>query len=107
MKSMHRWYGVGLIVLFSIATTTRVASEEATGGAGRVPNERTAIEIALRVWTPIYGEKDIASEKPYRATLKNGIWTVRGTSPEGAIGGTAHAEISARDGKVLKYWHEQ
>jgi len=106
MKWMNGWHVVAIVLLFSI-TAKQVGSEEVKPAAGKVVNEKMAIEIALRVWTPIYGEKNIASEKPYRATLKDGIWTVRGSLQEGAIGGTAHAEISERDGRVLKYWHEQ
>ena len=40
---------------------------------------RTAVKIAVAVWAPIYGEKEIAKEKPYHATLTNGVWTVEGT----------------------------
>jgi hypothetical protein len=59
-----------------------------------VPDEQTAIAIAVAVWIPIYGRKQIESEKPSKATLKNGIWTVTGTLPEGYDGGTAVAEIA-------------
>jgi len=48
---------------------------------GYVPDEQTAISIAVAVWTPLYGAKQIASEKPYQATLNNGVWTVTSAIP--------------------------
>jgi NTF2 fold immunity protein len=72
-----------------------------------VPDERTAIAIAVAVWIPIYGREKIESEKPYKATLKNGIWTVTGTLPEGYDGGTAVAEIAQNDGRILRVIHYQ
>ncbi len=53
---------------------------------GYVPDEQTAIAIAVAVWTPIYGKEQIESEKPYKASLKNGVWTVTGSLPKGYLG---------------------
>ena len=50
---------------------------------GYVPDAKTAIRIAVAVWSPIYGEKQIQSQKPYKAKLKNGIWFVEGSLPKG------------------------
>lgn len=72
---------------------------------GLVPDARTAISIAVAVWEPIYGEKQIASERPYRATLADGKWTVTGSLPKGWVGGTAVAVISKSDGRVLRVSH--
>ena len=72
---------------------------------GYVPDEQTAISIAVAVWVPIYGKEQIESEKPYKATLKNGVWTVIGTLPEGYNGGTAVAEISQDSGCILRVIH--
>jgi hypothetical protein len=72
---------------------------------GLVPNAETAIAIAVAVWTPIYGVKQIASERPYVATLADGKWTVTGSLPEGWVGGTAIAVISKSDGQVLRVSH--
>jgi hypothetical protein len=73
--------------------------------AGFVPDEKTAIAIALAAWIPIYGKKQIDSEKPYNAVLKDGIWTVTGSLPKGWVGGTAEALISRDDGRILKIIH--
>lgn len=72
---------------------------------GYVPDEKTAIEIAIKIWNPIYGKEKIEQEAPYHATLKNGVWTVWGSLPEDMDGGVAQARISQKDGKILKIIH--
>lgn len=72
---------------------------------GYVPNKDVAIKIAVAVWEPIYGADQVAGEKPYRATLSEGVWTVEGTLPEGSKGGVAVAEISKKDGRILRVSH--
>ena len=72
---------------------------------GCVPDAKTATAIAVAVWTPIYGEKSIAGEKPYKAHLQNGVWTVEGSLPERHPGGVAVAEISKKDGRILRISH--
>jgi hypothetical protein len=75
---------------------------------GFVPNTQTAIRIAEAVWIPIYGEKQIASERPFKAVLRGDTWVVTGTLPSGASGGgTALAEIAKRDGRILRVVHFQ
>jgi hypothetical protein len=73
--------------------------------AGYVPDTKTAIKIAVAVWEPIYGEKQIASEKPYNAVLTNGVWTVQGSLPKDWVGGVAIAEIVKDDGRILRVSH--
>ncbi|MYM84014.1 hypothetical protein GTP44_18915 [Duganella sp. FT50W] len=72
---------------------------------GMVPDARTAIAIAIAIWTPVYGEKEIAAGKPYQAVLKNGRWTVTGSVPTGWGGGVATAVIAKRDGRVISIYH--
>ncbi len=74
---------------------------------GFVPDEQTAISIAVAVWSPIYGKERIESQKPFKARLKDGVWTVTGTLPEGYHGGTAVAEISQENGCILMVTHGQ
>ena len=54
---------------------------------------------------PIHGEAKIDGEKPFRASLKDGAWTVEGSLPPGAKGGVALAEISKEDGRILRAIH--
>lgn len=45
---------------------------------GFVPDAETASRIAEAVLIPIYG-KNVVSERPFKAELKDGIWTVMST----------------------------
>jgi hypothetical protein len=72
---------------------------------GFVPDEATAIKIAVAIWTPIFGKAKIAKEKPYHAMLKDDIWIVEGSLPEGYFGGVARAEISKEDGRIVSVSH--
>ncbi len=94
-----------VIALLLLAPPLSAKEHSVRPPQGLVPDSKTAISIAVAVWTPIYGEKQIASQKPYRATLSGGKWTVTGSRPEGWIGGTAIAIISKSDGQVLRVSH--
>ncbi len=72
---------------------------------GFVPDSVTAVRIATAVWNPIYGEQDIRGERPYRASLHDGIWTVEGTLPKNSPGGVAIAEIAKQDGRIIRVSH--
>jgi len=48
-----------------------------------VPDAKTAIKIAVAVWEPIYGEKQIAGEKPLRHDLTERRMDCRGFIAEG------------------------
>jgi len=74
---------------------------------GYVPDAQTAIAIAVAAWNPIFGKDQIAKEKPYKARLSKGIWTVEGSLPEGTPGGVAEAKISKDDGRILRVIHGQ
>ena len=45
--------------------------------------------------------------KPYRAELRDGIWNVFGTLPDGGPGGTPEARVRDSDGEVLRVFHSQ
>ena len=81
---------------------------------GYVPDSVTAARIAEAVLTPVYGERQIISERPFTATLKNEVWTVQGTlhCPDGrggtsanCNGGVAEVEISKSDARILGMRH--
>ena len=79
--------------------------------AGFVPDSLTAVRIAVAVWSPIFGERQIASEAPYVAALHDGVWTVTGTlncpASGECMGGTAQAEIVQHDARILRVGHTQ
>lgn len=77
---------------------------------GYVPDSATAKKIAEAVLIPVYGKKQVESEEPFRAKLKDGVWTVVGTlhCPDGSeqcFGGVAEVRISKDDGRVLFMTH--
>jgi hypothetical protein len=88
-----------------ITGTSEAQTESFRPTYGYVPDEQTAISIAVAVWAPMYGKDQIESEKPFRAMLKNGVWTVMGTLPEGYDGGTAFAQIAQKDGRLIRVNH--
>ena len=47
------------------------------------------------------------AHKPYRAQLEDGVWLVRGTLSDGAIGGVPQARIRDLDGRVIEVLHTQ
>lgn len=71
---------------------------------GFVPDSVTAVRIAEAVLVPVYGQRVVDNEKPLRAALVKGIWTVRGTLRTGP-GGVAHIEIAKSDGRILRMTH--
>lgn len=72
---------------------------------GFVPDEATAIRIAEAILIPIYGEEEIKNERPFHAVLKNQVWIVEGSLPEGMLGGVAVVELSKKDGQIMKVNH--
>ncbi|MGA9303856.1 MAG: YbbC/YhhH family protein [Candidatus Sulfotelmatobacter sp.] len=82
--------------------------------AGYVPDSKTAVKIAEAVLVPVYGERQIESERPFAAALKGEVWTVTGTlrcadGKGGATtqceGGVAIVAISKGDARVLSMMH--
>ena len=73
---------------------------------GFVPDRDTAIAIAYAVAVPIYGKKEMDAEKPFRAELKNGIWTILGTLQcKTCVGGTLVMQINKTNGKIIFLTH--
>ncbi|MEY2511685.1 MAG: hypothetical protein QOE26_2448 [Verrucomicrobiota bacterium] len=93
------------IIVFVLLAGCITATAQYKPKDGFVPDAATAIKIAVAIWGPIFGEAKIAGEKPYHAALKEGIWIVEGSLPEGYNGGVARAEISKEDGKVVSVSH--
>jgi hypothetical protein len=94
-----------VLALGSVALAGGRARHNVKPKGGYVPDAKTAIAIAVAVWGPIYGEDQIAKEKPYQARLTKGVWTVEGSLPEGWLGGVALAEIAEDNGRVLRVSH--
>ncbi|MBL0211958.1 MAG: hypothetical protein IPQ13_13770 [Holophagaceae bacterium] len=71
-----------------------------------VPDERTAIEVALVILKRIYGDQQMESQKPFKATLDRGVWVIEGFFPNDgkSLGGAAYIGIRKSDGKVV-FWN--
>jgi hypothetical protein len=55
---------------------------------------------------PIYGEEKVLSERPFRASLSGGVWTIEGTLPAGrSAGGVALVKLAKRDARVIQVIH--
>jgi hypothetical protein len=76
---------------------------------GSVPDAETAVKIAEAALIPVYGEKKIVSERPFKAALQGDVWIVDGTLHCGdhphCVGGTAHVEIAKQSGQILRMTH--
>jgi hypothetical protein len=70
----------------------------------RPPQSRIAEAVAIGQW----GEKQIVEERPFKARLRGGVWTVKGTlHPQGVPGGTAVIQLNKMTGAVLFAVHQQ
>jgi NTF2 fold immunity protein len=81
-----------------------------------VPDADSAIKKAETALVPVYGRKQIDSEKPFTASLKDGVWTVAGTlhCPDGkggttttCLGGVAVVKVSQSNGRIISMTHTQ
>ncbi len=72
---------------------------------GFVPDADTAIAIAYAVAVPVYGNKAVDAEKPFRTELKDGSWIVLGTLHHATSGGTLIVQIDQATGKILYLNH--
>jgi hypothetical protein len=105
IKTLACIFTVGLFTAFSSAANEDLKPHSTTPKDGFVPNEQTAIQIAVAVWVPIYGKENIERQRPYKAWLKDGIWHVTGNLPQNTVGGVATAEIQKSDAKIVRISH--
>lgn len=104
-------------VLFGVfALPARDSCSQSTKEA-RVPDAATALKIAEPVLIKTYGKRQIDDERPLRAKLEDGIWSVYGTlccpdekgrrtCEEGkCLGGVAVLKLRQSDGKILSIMH--
>jgi len=78
--------------------------------SGFVPNAETAVKVGEAVLMPVYGERMIRDEEPFKAKREGDVWTVEGTLNCGApqcVGGTAVVKISKTSGEILFMTHNK
>jgi hypothetical protein len=97
---------VAAIAMF-VAATPCAAGEEANYApkGGYVRDARTAVAIAEAILNSVYGEQQIAGEKPLQAKRSGDVWRVSGALPPGYKGGVAEIWISKRSGRILHLSH--
>lgn len=104
------------LAVLLLTTLTRATSQIGAGPSfvpnnGFVPDAATAVKIGEAVLTPVYGERVVASERPFKAILKGSVWVVEGTLHcDGAPicpGGVAVVKISKSSGRILHMAHYQ
>jgi hypothetical protein len=107
---MRTIFSAALILMMGLTTgysqTSQVSSVKPRDGF--VPDARTAVAIGEAVLIPVYGEKQIMSERPFTAALKGDLWTVAGTLNCGTPlceGGTAVVKISKTSGQIVFMTH--
>jgi hypothetical protein len=102
-----------VISLLTVATTYAQTSQPSSFRPkdGFIPNAETALKVGEAVLIPVYGEKTILDERPFKATLNRDVWTVEGTVPcDGPVGvscegGAALVRISKTSGQILFMMH--
>ncbi len=105
---MRRKIAVTISTLAMAAFASDVPHTGVKPKDGFVPDAATAIKIAVAVWEPIFGERQIAGEKPFRARLlTNTVWKVEGSLPPQSMGGVATAIIAKDDGKIIYVSHSK
>lgn len=81
----------------------------------KVPDSATAVSLAEKGLAKVYGKKVIESERPFNASLSDGVWHGTGTLcckdekgnmvKDVCVGGVAMANIRQSDGRVLRTGH--
>ena len=106
MKIINRVYAlIGFIGAIVMIFGCNTESQSFRPERGCIPDEKTAINVAESILSPIYGADTVASERPFSATLVKGVWIVKGYLAPGWAGGVAEIELSKESGKVLRICH--
>ena len=105
MKALAITILTGVLTMLFAFGADEAQPHSVTPKDGFVPDEHTAIQIAVAVWIPLYGKENIERQKPYKAWLKDGIWHAAGHLPKNMVGGVAIAEIQKSDAKIVRVSH--
>ena len=98
------------ILFCACVVVTAVLAEGYRPPSGYVPDSGTAVQIAEAVLIPVYGKKEIESERPFTAKLEKNTWIVNGTlrCPDGkemCFGGVAVVKISKTNARIVYMMH--
>ena len=95
-------------VLAALAVLPIVFACSSASNDAPVTTADAAILSAKQAWqsiyekngSPAYSKESAAKFEPYTATLKDGVWHVRGTVPSGYQGETLETTVRQSDGSV-------
>jgi len=73
----------------------------------KLNNEALFVDLAERIVVDKYGS-DIYEQRPYKVDfVKDSVWVMKGTLSPGFDGGTFYIEMSCKDFRVLRMYHEK
>ena len=72
-----------------------------------IKDEKTAVAIAESILFSLFGQKNIEYQRPYETYKIRNYWSIEGTLPRGAVGGTFLIIIDSRDGRIISLTHEK
>jgi hypothetical protein len=105
MSKMRSILSIGVVLMAASIPNFHAQTPVYKPKDGYVPDARTAVRVAEAVLVPIYGAKQINSEKPLSAKLDGDVWVVTGTLPSGMVGGVAEVKISKQTGEIVGMIH--
>src|SRR5262249_37801342 len=93
-------------ITFVGSSKSGMSSFEYDPPEGFVLDAETAEKIAEILMIRMFGETNTEREMPLRATLKDGVWIVRGSEARIQLGGVAEMHINKRDARIVYFKHE-
>jgi hypothetical protein len=108
-KARHLTWLAGLLVLVGLLApmngSTASSDKVWMPVEGVVPDVITAEKIAEVIFARFYGAEEIAREKPFSTSIRDDVWIVKGSLPQGMLGGLAEIHVRKKDGQVLHLFH--
>lgn len=99
---------IALVLCCAVAMFAQSEGSGQRDGIVYVPNADVAIRIAEAVLEPIYGDKAIAQQRPFRAELVGNEWIVEGSRKHSLrVGGTIVIRIARTDARILGHLREK
>ena len=101
--------------VLAIAVAVSALGQTTQSTPVKVLDSATAVTLAEKALAKVYGKRLIESERPFTASLSDGIWHVSGTLyckdkkgnmiTNACVGGVAMADIRQSDGRVVRTGH--
>ena len=95
-----------LVATSLLAINALAQTHSYTPPGGMVPNEAVARAVAKVYLTAVYGQAEIESQLPLIVSLKDKVWTIKGSfNKKHSVGGVAEIDLAQQDGRVLRLTH--